>query len=98
MAWLSLKQHASNGASVHYVARSVDYADISATVSETGTVNPVTQVDIGSEVSGTIQTLLVDYNSIVRKGQVLDHPRPDDFSSVGRFGAGEPQPIGGQSR
>jgi HlyD family secretion protein len=81
-AWLALRQHASNGASVHYVARPVGYADISATVSETGTVNPVTQVDIGSEVSGTIQTLLVDYNSIVRKGQVLTTLDPTTFQAA----------------
>ncbi len=81
-AWLVLKQHASNGAVVRYVARAVDYADISATVSETGTVNPVTQVQIGSEVSGTIQTLPVWYNSIVRKGQVLTTLDPTTFQAT----------------
>ncbi len=81
-AWLALRQHASNGASVHYVARPVGYADISATVSETGTVNPVTVVDIGSEVSGTILTLSVDYNSLVRKGQVLTTLDPTTFQAA----------------
>ncbi|MGA2547374.1 MAG: efflux RND transporter periplasmic adaptor subunit [Rectinemataceae bacterium] len=80
--WFFLKQRASDGASVHYIARPVGYADISATVSETGTVNPVTQVEVGSEVSGTILTLSVDYNSIVRKGQVLTTLDPTTFQAV----------------
>jgi HlyD family secretion protein len=80
--WLLLRQHASSGASVHYISRPVGYADISATVSETGTVNPVTQVEVGSEVSGTILTLLVDYNSVVRKGQVLTTLDPTTFQAA----------------
>jgi HlyD family secretion protein len=81
-AWLLLRRHGSDSAAVHYVARPVGYADISATVSETGTVNPVTQVDVGSQVSGTIQTLYVDFNSIVRKGQVLARLDPTTFQSA----------------
>ena len=49
----------SRGDGIHYVTRPVSYADIAATVSETGIVNPVTQVAVGSEVSGTIRTLNV---------------------------------------
>ena len=40
-------------------------------VSATGTLDPTTTVQVGSQVSGTIEQLLADYNSIVRKGQVL---------------------------
>lgn len=58
-------------AQVRYVTRSVAYADIAASVTETGTVNPVNEVQVGSEVSGTIAGLNVDYNSRVRKGEVL---------------------------
>ena len=64
------------------MTRPVVYADISASVSETGTVNPVNTVDIGCEVSGTIRTLSVDYNSIVKKGQVLATLDPTTFQAA----------------
>jgi len=54
-----------------YITQPAAYADISASVQETGTVNPVDEVQVGTQVSGTIAELLVDYNSIVKKGQVL---------------------------
>ncbi len=40
-------------------------------VTATGTVEPVTTVDIGTQVSGILTTLYVDYNSVVKKGQVI---------------------------
>lgn len=45
--------------------------DLKATVSATGSVNPVITVQVGSQVSGTIQTLNADFNSRVSKGQVI---------------------------
>jgi HlyD family secretion protein len=41
------------------------------TVAATGTLEPVTTVQVGSQVSGTVQELYVDYNSIVREGQLI---------------------------
>jgi HlyD family secretion protein len=79
--WALLKGGSNAAASIRYVTRPVAYADIAATVSETGTVNPVTVVQVGSEVSGTILTLSVDYNSIVRKGQVLATLDPTTFKA-----------------
>jgi HlyD family secretion protein len=72
----------SPGSSMHYVTRPAAYADIAATVSETGIVNPVTQVMVGSEVSGTIRTLTVDFNSKVRKGQVLANLDPTTYQAA----------------
>lgn len=56
---------------VRYVTRPATFADISATVTEVGTVNPVDEVQVGSQVSGTIVSINVDYNSKVKKGEVL---------------------------
>jgi len=56
---------------VAYVTRPVSYANIASSVTETGTVNPVNQVSIGSEVSGTVSTVNADYNSVVHVGEVL---------------------------
>ena len=44
---------------------------LTVTVTATGTVQPTTQVDVSSEISGVIRTVNVDANSIVRKGDVL---------------------------
>jgi HlyD family secretion protein len=45
--------------------------DIEAVVTTSGTVNPITKVEVGSQVSGKIAKLNVDYNSQVKKGQIL---------------------------
>jgi HlyD family secretion protein len=66
----------------HYVTRPVGLADISATVSETGTVNPVNTVSVGSEVSGTINYLGADYNSRVKKNQILATLDPTDYQAA----------------
>src|SRR5689334_11813518 len=47
----------------HYLTAPVQYASINATVEETGTVNPVNEVDVGTQVSGTVASLNVDFNS-----------------------------------
>jgi HlyD family secretion protein len=70
---------------IRYVTRTVGYADIAASVNETGTVNPVDPpglVQVGSQVSGTIATIKVDYNSRVTKGQVLAALDPTTFQAV----------------
>jgi HlyD family secretion protein len=49
----------------------VSTGDVTMYVTATGTVNPVTSVDVGTQVSGIISTLYADYNSVVKKGQVI---------------------------
>ncbi len=44
---------------------------ITQSITATGTIEPVTLVDIGTQVSGILTNLFVDYNSIVKKGQVI---------------------------
>ncbi|MEN6544295.1 efflux RND transporter periplasmic adaptor subunit [Parvibaculum sp.] len=59
-----------NGA-VEYVTDKVARGDLKVTVTATGTVEPVTTVTVGSEVSGRLEKVLVDYNDQVKQGQVL---------------------------
>jgi HlyD family secretion protein len=54
-----------------YRMGNVERGDLTATVSATGNVQPVKQVQVGSQVSGTVSKLNADYNSIVKEGQVL---------------------------
>jgi len=62
----------SSGADkLEYTTRPVSRGNITVTVSATGTLAPTNQVDIGSELSGTVETVAVDFNDHVRAGQVL---------------------------
>jgi HlyD family secretion protein len=56
---------------VQYRTQIVKKGDVSQTVSANGTINPVTLVSVGTQVSGTVKKLYVDFNSKVRKGQIL---------------------------
>jgi HlyD family secretion protein len=59
----------------------VTRGDIQQTVTATGTVNAVTNVQVGTQVSGTIKTLYVDFNSRVKKGQLIAQIDPATFES-----------------
>ncbi|PKN33837.1 MAG: efflux RND transporter periplasmic adaptor subunit [Deltaproteobacteria bacterium HGW-Deltaproteobacteria-19] len=61
--------HKSNGP--FFKTAKAARGDLQAAVTATGTVNAVTTVLVGTQVSGTIKELYVDYNSPVKKGQVL---------------------------
>ncbi len=54
-----------------YRTQAVEKGDINQTVSANGTINPVTLVSVGTQVSGTVKKLYVDFNSRVEKGQIL---------------------------
>jgi HlyD family secretion protein len=60
-----------NSAAVQYKTAPVTRGDLTVIVTATGTVQPVNQVDVGTEISGTIRTVEVDYNDRVKVGQVL---------------------------
>jgi HlyD family secretion protein len=60
-----------NGKNTAYKTEKVSRGEIKSVVTATGTVNAVTTVSVGTQVSGTIQRLLVDFNSQVKKGQLL---------------------------
>lgn len=49
----------------------VEEKNISNSVTATGTIEPVTSVDVGTQVSGIVSKLYVDYNSVVKKGQLI---------------------------
>ena len=57
--------------SVTYVTQEVKSATITTSVTATGTIEPVTSVTVGTQVSGIVAHLYVDYNSVVKKGQVI---------------------------
>lgn len=57
----------------------VEKGPITAAVAATGTLNPVVSVQVGSQVSGQIKELFVDFNSVVKKNQVIARIDPESF-------------------
>lgn len=69
--WLKPELFSRSEKVVEYKKVAVDRSDITSQVTTTGTLNPVTIVEIGSQVSGKIESLLVDFNSKVTAGMLL---------------------------
>jgi HlyD family secretion protein len=69
----------SNNKSVEakYITAKAEKGDISILVTATGTLEAVTTVQVGSQVSGTISALYVDFNDRVKKGQVVAQTQAD---------------------
>ena len=56
---------------VSFDTAKVENTNIQTSITATGTIEPVTSVTVGTQVSGIVSKLYVDYNSIVKKGQVI---------------------------
>jgi HlyD family secretion protein len=65
-----------------YFTEQVQKGDIQNVVQATGTINAVTTVQVGSEASGTIQKLFADFNSHVKKDQVIAQIEPSLFQGA----------------
>lgn len=55
----------------NYITLDISRGDITQTVTATGEIQPVNTVNVGSQVSGTIENIFVDYNSHVKRGDIL---------------------------
>jgi HlyD family secretion protein len=65
--WILRPSHSD----IRYITQPVTRGDLTVTVTATGTLQPTNQVEVGSEISGKIDSVLVDYNDTVKVGQVL---------------------------
>lgn len=77
LRWYIARQNADSA----YVTAPVTRGSIASTVEATGTINPVTTVQVGAQVSGKIVKLLVDYNSVVKKGQLIAQIDPTTYET-----------------
>jgi HlyD family secretion protein len=66
---------------VQYFTAKVEKGDISQVVQATGTINPVNVVPVGSVVSGNVVAIYVDFNSKVKKGDILAQIDPTPFQN-----------------
>ena len=65
-----------------YLTKKLEKGDITEKITATGTINPISTVNIGTQVSGTISEILVDYNTRVTKGQLLAQIDPALFEAT----------------
>jgi len=75
-AWWWAQGRASD---VVYRTGKIERGPLQATVSASGAVNPVTQVSVGTQVSGQVKELYVDFNSEVKAGQLIAMIDPETF-------------------
>lgn len=71
----------SRGSAPQYRLGRVERGPLTAAVSATGNLNAVITVQVGSQISGQIKALLADFNSVVRKGQVIARIDPETFEA-----------------
>lgn len=76
-----LVRKCSTGSSATYQTVAVTRGPITQAVTATGTLNPVQNVQVGSQVSGNIQKLFADFNSMVKAGQVIAQIDPVVFQA-----------------
>jgi len=74
--WWSQRAQAD---AVQYRTAKIERGPLQATVSASGAVNPVTQVSVGTQVSGQIKDLYVDFNTEVKAGQLIAQIDPETF-------------------
>lgn len=70
---------ANRAAPPRYVTTAVTLGDVDTTITASGSVNPVVIVEVGTYVSGTIETLGCDYNTKVHKGQLCAKIDPKPY-------------------
>lgn len=76
-AWWYAQKQASGD--VQYRTSKIERGSLQASVSASGAVNPVTQVSVGTQVSGQIKELYVDFNAEVKAGQLIALIDPETF-------------------
>ncbi|KRA46826.1 efflux RND transporter periplasmic adaptor subunit [Pseudoxanthomonas sp. Root630] len=76
--WTSRKGDAAESA---YRTATVERGDIRVAISATGTLSAISTVTVGSQISGQVTDVLVDYNSEVKKGEVLARIDPSTYEA-----------------
>ena len=68
---IAMMTRKSSSEQINFQTTQIEPGDITANITATGTIEPVTTVDVGTQVSGIVKRLYVDYNSVVRRGQLI---------------------------
>lgn len=81
LIWGAVNYMRQPGKTEQFVTSKLEKGDITEMVSASGTINPISNIDVGTQVSGRIQKIYVDYNSLVKKGELLAEIDPSSFES-----------------
>jgi HlyD family secretion protein len=79
--FFALRMIDANGGDDKYRKLKIERGEIASAVTATGTINPVVNVLVGSQASGTIKALYADFNSQVKEGQVIAQIDPAIFEA-----------------
>ena len=79
-AWWYFKN--TGGGAVQYQTATLTRGDMTQVVTATGTLNPVINVTVGSQISGNIQKLFVDFNSPVKAGEIVAQLDPAIYQAI----------------
>ncbi|MBU0751995.1 MAG: efflux RND transporter periplasmic adaptor subunit [Gammaproteobacteria bacterium] len=77
--YFGFRQLAGNGATPDYKFARIERGGLTASVSATGTLNPVVSVQVSSQISGQIRQIHVDFNSQVKAGQLVAQIAPETY-------------------
>jgi HlyD family secretion protein len=77
--WFGYREYAGNADAPKYKLAKVERGALTSVVSSTGTLTPVVSVQVGSQVSGQLREILVDFNSVVKAGQLIARIDPENF-------------------
>jgi HlyD family secretion protein len=80
VGYFALRRSASDAPITFKVGR-IDRGTVEQTVTATGQLNAVVTVQVGSQVSGTIESLGADFNSVVKEGQIVAQIEPTRFKA-----------------
>src|SRR6266567_4466916 len=72
----------SHGSTPQYQTAPVTRGDLTQAVTATGQLNPVVNVQVGSQISGMIEKLTVDFNSNVKAGQVIAQLEASTYKAI----------------
>lgn len=67
--------------SIKYITKPVTVSDITRYVEASGTIKPINTIEVGTQVSGTVARIYADYNSVVKKGDLLAELDPSLFQA-----------------
>lgn len=70
-----------NKKTVRYITKPVTLETITQYVEASGTIKPINTIEVGTQVSGTVAKIYVDYNSVVKKGDLLAELDPSLFQA-----------------
>ena len=81
VAGLLVREHFYSPKAATFETATIDRGPIQAFITATGNLNPVVNVQVGSQVSGNIKALYADFNTKVRKGQLIAQIDPEIFQA-----------------